>query len=198
MAAVAHQFRLLVTLVAVRAVHVAQVAVVRIRFNLSRLLGELLIAVAALADLLFHLGARLRGGLVAGFALLTVREVEVRGEVAGDRCRRERRAEAQGHSEAQEFGLGHFKNLSRLLVLLGAVGQFTAGDTAVDGRSAELSTARVVEEEDAARGIARGVKAGDAAAVKALNFSLGVDERAAEGGRHAALERNGSKSYQKF
>ena len=143
-AAVAHQFRLLVTLVAVRAVHVAQVAVVRIGFNLSRLLGQLLVAVAALADLLFHLGARFRGGLVAGFALLTVREVEVRGEVAGDRCRRERRTEAQGHSEAQEFGLGHFKNLSRLLVLLGAVGQFTAGDTAVDGRSAELSTAQLV------------------------------------------------------
>ena len=54
-AAIAHQFRLLVTLVAVRAVHVAQVTVVRIGFNLSRLLGELLIAVAALADLLFTL-----------------------------------------------------------------------------------------------------------------------------------------------
>ena len=63
MALVAHEFGLLVALVAVRTVDVAQVRVVRLGFVLGGLLSERLIAVALLADVLLHLCAFGRRGL---------------------------------------------------------------------------------------------------------------------------------------
>ena len=105
MALVAHEFGLLVALVAVRAVDVAQVRVVRIGFVLGGLLSERLIAVALLADVLLHLRAFSRRGLVAGG------KMEVSRVVGSKRRRGKSGAEAKRGGKSDKGILGHFEFL---------------------------------------------------------------------------------------
>ena len=89
----------------------------------------------------------------------------------------------------------HFKFSPGLDLLslgsLGALHHLSARNAAEHGRGTELSAARVVVKEDAARGVARSVQTLDAFAVQVLHLSLGVDQGTAEGRGHAALEGNG-------
>lgn len=65
------------------------------------------------------------------------------------------------------------------------------GDSPEDGGAAELTAADVVAEEQAAGGVARRVQPADGTAFVVDDLRTRIDLGTAEGGRDAALEREG-------
>lgn len=100
------EHRGLVALVALRALDLALMRVVRVHFELVGLLGKLRVSAAVAREAIRLLGRRVRSRLVAGLALHALRDVPVREELAVSGKRRKGKAERRGAE--QGFQLRHF------------------------------------------------------------------------------------------